>query len=282
MKRKTIYNTVILVILAILIFVSAMVFLYVLSKKKDLQPQLNAMNEVYEELETENKEIQIYLPEICYAAAGVTLEIYNSQVTDQCNDITRYNVLWSCDIGENLERKYSLTATEEMIGDHKLTISIYDNELNLLAEKACTLKVVDGKLSEEISIHEIRNIEEFSVADIKGDAVQIFLEADNIQIGENHKDDIAVMIDAIRAAGDMRPIYVTNAVYQEEPNLETFQLMAELSGELADYEGVYLIPVGISVDSEYNYEITDAIHPNEAGYAQIADMIFATVCGTMN
>ena len=73
--------------------------------------------------------------------------------------------------------------------------------------------------------------------------------------------------------------------------------MVDLSERLADYEDLYLVPAGISMDSEYNYrtmEMTvnphsetvenyesDPVHPNKAGYYQIADVMFSTFCGTM-
>ena len=142
-------------ILIVLIIAAVIMLVQVLSMKKNLKPQLDAVNTGQEAAETESEEIEIYLPETYYAATGLTMEIYNSQITNKCSYITEYNVLWSCDIGENLERKYSLTATEEMIGEHELTVSIYDNALNLLAEKSCTLNVVEGTLQEGFSLLEI-------------------------------------------------------------------------------------------------------------------------------
>ena len=38
--------------------------------------------------------IEIYLPEVYYAASGLTMEIYNSQITNQGMHISEYNVLW--------------------------------------------------------------------------------------------------------------------------------------------------------------------------------------------
>jgi hypothetical protein len=74
--------------------------------------------------------------------------------------------------------------------------------------------------------------------------------------------------------------------------------MVELSERLSDYEDLYLVPAGISMDAEYNYESeavvtnpysentevyeVDPVHPNKAGYYQIADVMFSTFCGTIN
>ena len=379
-------------ILIVLIIAAVIMLVQVLSMKKELKPQLDAVNTEQQTTEAENEEIEIYLPETYYAATGLTMEIYNSQITNKCSYITEYNVLWSCDIGENLERKYSLTATEEMIGEHELTVSIYDNALNLLAERSCTLKVVEGTLQEGFSLLEIgdslscdgtlyrrlqglaedkivfngtRSIDgflmegryAFSANDYLNetpylldegeechpfynpgsesfdwtyyrestgfypDVVQIFLGTNNIQAGESNADDIVAIVDAIRRDDVMTPIYVVNTIYQgsqnglgswktvhgeylskgwnkHEQDLAVFNLMVDLSEKLAGYEDVYLVPAGISMDSEYNYESaeqavnpysestevyeSDPVHPSKAGYYQIADVMFATFCGTRN
>ena len=384
---------VLLGILVILVIVAAVLLFQVLTIKKNLKPQLDAMNAVQAEDSTsEAEDIEIYLPETYYAATGLTMEIYNSQITNKCSYITEYNVLWTCDIGESLERKYSLTATEEMLGDHELKVAVYDNALNLLAEKSCTLKVVEGTLKEGFSLLEIgdslscngmlyrrlqglaedkivfngtRNIDgflmegriAFSANDYLNetpyhldegeechpfynpgtetfdwtyyrentgfypDVVQIFLGTNNIQAGESNADDIVKIVDAIRADDVMTPIYVVNTIYQggqnglgswktkhgeylskgwnkQEQDLAVFNLMVDLSEKLADYPDVFLVPAGISMDSEYNYESTevsvnpynevtekyetDPVHPGKAGYYQIADVMFSTFCGTRN
>ena len=389
---KTIFPA-ILGILIVLIIVVAAMLVQILDIKKNLKPQMDAMNTVQEDGNTpESEELRIYLPDTYYAATGLTMEIYNSQITNKCSYITEYNVLWTCDIGESLERKYSLTATEEMLGEHELTVSVYDNALNLLAQKSCTLKVVEGSLRQGFSLLEIgdslscngmlyrrlqglaedqltfqgtRSIDgflmegriAFSANDYLNetpyyldegedchpfynpgtetfdwtyyrestgfypDVVQIFLGTNNIQAGESNADDIVAIVDAIRADDVMTPIYVVNTIYQggqnglgswktkhgeylskgwnkQEQDLAVFNLMVDLSEKLEDYEDVYLVPAGISMDSEYNYESTeisvnpynsatekyetDPVHPGKAGYYQIADVMFSTFCGTRN
>lgn len=392
-KSGNVIFPVLLGILLVFIIAVAVMLFQVSSMKKDLKPQLEAMSTVQEEKNIpELEEIEIYLPETYYASTGLTMEIYNSQITNKCSYITRYNVLWTCDIGENLERKYSLTATEEMLGDHELKVAVYDNALNLLAEKSCTLKVVEGTLKEGFSLLEIgdslscngmlyrrlqglaedqltfqgtRSIDgflmegriAFSANDYLNetpyhldegeechpfynpgtetfdwtyyrettgfypDVVQIFLGTNNVQAGESNADDIVKIVDAIRADDVMTPIYVVNTIYQggqnglgswktkhgeylskgwnkQEQDLAVFNLMVDLSEKLEDYEDVYLVPAGISMDSEYNYESTevsvnpynnatekyetDPVHPGKAGYYQIADVMFSTFCGTRN
>lgn len=89
--------------------------------------------------------IEIYLPETYYAASGLTMEIYNSQITNQGAHISEYDVLWECEVGESLERKYSITATEELLGEYPLAVSVFDTQGNLLAKKESTLSIVEAK-----------------------------------------------------------------------------------------------------------------------------------------
>lgn len=108
------------------------------------------------------EEILIMLPETVYAASGLTMEIYNTQVTSLGEDITRYNVCWKCDVGENLERKFSVTADETNAGSYTLTLEIYNNALELVAQKACTLELVEGKAEKLKLAKEITAFEQVS------------------------------------------------------------------------------------------------------------------------
>lgn len=89
--------------------------------------------------------IEIYLPEVYYAASGLTMEIYNNQITNQGAHISAYDVLWECEVGECLERKFSITAAEELAGDYPLSVSVFDTRGNLLAKKESTLSIVEAK-----------------------------------------------------------------------------------------------------------------------------------------
>ena len=95
--------------------------------------------------------VEIYLPETYYAASGLTMEIYNSQITNQGTHITEYNVVWECEVGEMLERKFSIAATDELIGEYPLTVTVYDAAGKALARKFSTLSIVEAK-QEEFSI----------------------------------------------------------------------------------------------------------------------------------
>ena len=381
--------SVMVIALCIAIITTVILMVIVLSMKKNLKPYLEK-GESEAPTVVSVEEIQIYLPETYYVAAGLTMEIYNSQITNKCSYISDYNVRWVCDVGESLNRKYMVASTEEMIGDYELKVEVYDTAMNLLAEKESTLKIVDPVLENSFSLLEIgdslscdgmlyrrlqgladnqivfngtRHIDGFLMEGRIGfsaedylnetsyhidegedchpfynpdterfdwnyyrettgfypEVIQVFLGTNNI-LGESNVDDIVAIIDAIRADDVMTPIYVVNTIFQgsqnglgswktkhgeylskgwnkHEQDLAVFNLMTELSERLADYDDLYLVPAGISMDSEYNYESAEAtanpygesteiyevdpVHPNKAGYYQIADVMFSTFCGTM-
>ena len=77
--------------------------------------------------------VEIYLPDVYYAASGLTMEIYNNQITNQGSHISEYNVVWDCEVGEMLERKFQIAATDDMIGEYPLSVTIYDVAGNALA-----------------------------------------------------------------------------------------------------------------------------------------------------
>ena len=335
-------------------------------------------------------EIEIYMPEVYYAASGLTMEIYNSQITNQGTHISQYDVLWECEVGESLGRKYSLTATEEIIGEYPLTVSVFDTAGNLLAKKESSLQVVPAqqwqfsvlaigdslsangalyaKLQEHLGnlmicngtrgyegflteaslgfsaedyltetpyyLEEGESVHKFWNPDSKRfdwnyykattgfnpDMVLLHLGTNGLLSGKENADNICKIVELIRKDDKNLPIYVVNTIYQSDQNgigsmklnngalmfqgqykqqrdLAVFNLMGYLAEELGNEKNVYLVPAGISVDSEYVFqteerpvnpysEVTesvavDAVHPAPAGYYQIADVIYSTMCGTM-
>lgn len=95
--------------------------------------------------------VEIYLPDVYYAASGLTMEIYNSQITNQGSHISEYQVVWECEVGKLLEEKYSVDASEEMIGEYPLKVSVYDQEGMLAAEREVVLCITEAK-KEQFSV----------------------------------------------------------------------------------------------------------------------------------
>lgn len=102
-----------------------------------------------EHLKKETKDIVAFLPDEISCAVGRTIEIYNKQV---CPLAEKYHFRWLCNVGKALERKFSITGTEALIGDYSLTLEIFDDEETCLYSKLCNLKIVSNTLTDNITI----------------------------------------------------------------------------------------------------------------------------------
>ena len=339
---------------------------------------------------TGDSKVEIYLPEVYYAASGLTMEIYNSQITNLGTHIKEYDVVWDCEVGEMLERKFSITATEELIGEYTLTVTVYDALGNAVADKESKLCITEGKqwqfsilaIGDSLSangalyskmqenlgnqlicngtrgyegfltearlgfsaenyltetgyyLEEGEEVDKFWNPDKKSfdwnyykettgfqpNVVLLHLGTNGLLSGEENADHICKIVELIRKDDKNIPIYVVQTIYQSDQNgigsmkmnngslmfqgqhksqrdLAVFQLMGYLDEKLSDEKRVYLVPAGISMDSENAFTMeerlvnpysekteavaVDAVHPSAAGYYQIADTIYSTMCGTM-
>ena len=148
----------ILTVIGLLLFANilvAVLLVNAVSEKKGLEEQFSDSVAIQKELK---EEIQILLPDTIYAANGITMELYNSQVTNIEDEISRYNIRWNCDIGENLERRFSVSANDENLGTYELRCEIYNNELELVAEKACTLVIAEADMDKREAANKIQKI----------------------------------------------------------------------------------------------------------------------------
>ena len=114
----------ILIIMSAIIIIFAALIVYLLINVNELKK--NGEQGKSNPVAVSDSGVEIYLPEVYYAASGLTMEIYNSQITNLGTHISEYNVLWECEVGEMLERKFSVAATDEMLGEYPLTVTIYD------------------------------------------------------------------------------------------------------------------------------------------------------------
>ena len=386
MKRK-IENKLLIamsVLLAILTVVIGILALNVIALKK------NADFTSTGKTTTGDSKVEIYLPEVYYAASGLTMEIYNSQITNLGTHIGEYDVVWDCEVGEMLERKFSIAATEELIGEYPLTVTVYDAFGNAVADKESKLCITEGKqwqfsilaigdslsangalyskmqenlgnqlicngtrgyegfltearlgfsaenyltetgyyLEEGEEVHKFWNPDKKSfdwnyykeTTGFQPNVVLLHLGTNGLLSGEENADHICKIVELIRKDDKNIPIYVVQTIYQSDQNgigsmkmnngslmfqgqhksqrdLAVFQLMGYLDEKLSDEKKVYLVPAGISMDSENAFTMeerlvnpysekteavaVDAVHPSAAGYYQIADTIYSTMCGTM-
>lgn len=100
-------------------------------------------------LPTDQKEVLAFLPSEIVCAVGRTIEIYNSQVCPYAN---KYHFRWICSVGKALKRKFSVTATEALIGNRSLVLEIYNDDLKIVYTKTATLKIVANTISSAKSI----------------------------------------------------------------------------------------------------------------------------------
>lgn len=152
------------------------------------------------------------------------------------------------------------------------------------------------------------------------DVVLLHLGTNGLLSGDENAENICKIVELIRQDDEKIPIYVVNTIYQSDQNgigsmklnngslmfpgqykqerdLANFNLRVYLTDKLAEKDKVYLVPAAISVDSEHVFNMeerivnpysdvteevaTDAVHPAAEGYYQIADVIYYTMCGTM-
>lgn len=152
------------------------------------------------------------------------------------------------------------------------------------------------------------------------DVILLHLGTNGLLSGDENAENICKIVDLIRQDDENIPIYVVNTIYQSDQNgigsmkmnngslmfpeqykqerdLANFNLRVYLTERLGNKEKVYLVPAALSVDSENVFHTeergvnpysevtenvaTDAVHPAAEGYAQIADAIYNTLCGTM-
>lgn len=159
-----------------------------------------------------------------------------------------------------------------------------------------------------------------STTGFQPDVVQLHLGTNGL-LSEDNAENICEIVKLIRKDDKNIPIYVVQTIYQSDQNgigsmkmnngnlmfpgelkqerdLAVFRLMTELDDLLSKEKNVYLVPAGISMDSanafvmeerpvnpyseETEMVAVDAVHPAPAGYYQIADTIYSTLCATMD
>ena len=122
------YRTTILILTICCFFLGTVLVIHEMAREYEvhvLERQLDAKGVV------ENEEglytgIQLFLPEEIYVASGVTIELYDSQITSLGERILQYHVKWTCAVGRNMSRKFSVTGKEELAGTYPLIFTVFD------------------------------------------------------------------------------------------------------------------------------------------------------------
>lgn len=247
MKKKK--QSVIIGILVILIGLMTVELVFMIAEERNLSQQEHHAKQ--ESPLNQSESIEIYLPEVFYAKIGIPLEIYNSQITNLGKEISRYNVLWSCDLGKNMERRYSLLPEEGMAGEYELTVSIYDNALNLLASRTSVLKVSETSDAEE-----------------NAQLQKLVFPLENEKTAEESAEEVLNEVQKICETDSQSRVYA--AVYGEDTE-KTLCVLRLIEENLPNKDAVVMIPAAICIDMEYNYDYeTGGL--NKAGEAQLSDL----------
>lgn len=138
------YRSTILALTVCCIFLGAVLVIHETAREyevKTLERELEAKGVVQND-EGLFASVQIFLPEEIYVASGVTLELYNSQISSLGERIHNYNVKWTCAVGKNMQRKFSITGKEELIGSYPLLFTIFDDNGAQVAKASTELKIV--------------------------------------------------------------------------------------------------------------------------------------------
>lgn len=93
--------------------------------------------------------VQLFLPEEIYVASGVTIEVYNNEISSLGERISSYNAKWTCAVGKNMQRKFSVTGTDELIGTYPLIFTIFDDNGAQVVTASTKLKIVPALSGEE-------------------------------------------------------------------------------------------------------------------------------------
>ena len=95
--------------------------------------------------------IKISLPDKLYAVVGDTLQLFYRGMI-QAVDPYRYNILVSCNKGKQYPRYFEYTPAAGDVGSVDLTITIKDDNRNVLSTKTCQLVTVDVVKSPESAL----------------------------------------------------------------------------------------------------------------------------------
>ncbi|MBR5509554.1 MAG: SGNH/GDSL hydrolase family protein [Lachnospiraceae bacterium] len=140
------YRSTILALTICCFFLGALLVIHELARQhevKKLNQKLEAKGVVQND-EGLFAGVQLFLPEEIYVASGVTIELYNQQISSLGEKIGNYNVKWTCAVGRNMQRKFSITGTDELIGEYPLIFTVFDDNGAQVVTASTTLKVVPG------------------------------------------------------------------------------------------------------------------------------------------
>lgn len=143
---KNAYRSTILALTVCCFFMGAILVIHELARQHEVK-HLNAKLEakgVVQNAEGIYAGVELFLPEEIYVASGVTIELYNNQISSLGERISNYNVKWTCAVGKNMQRKFSITGTDALIGEYPLIFTVFDDNGAQVVTASTELKIVPG------------------------------------------------------------------------------------------------------------------------------------------
>ena len=147
------YRSTILILTACCIFLGSILTLHELAREREvgrLEQELERKGVVVND-EGLFSSVRVFLPEKIYVASGVTIELYNNQISSLGERIANYNVKWTCAVGKNMQRKFSITGNDELKGVYPLIFTVFDDNGAQVVKASTTLQIVSA-LQERFSL----------------------------------------------------------------------------------------------------------------------------------
>lgn len=138
------YRTTILILTVCCFFLGTVLVIHEMAREYEvrvLERQLDAKGVVQND-EGLYTGIELFLPEEIYVASGVTIELYDSQITSLGERISQYHVKWTCAVGRNMNRKFSVTGKDELAGTYPLIFTVFDDNGTQVVKATTELRIV--------------------------------------------------------------------------------------------------------------------------------------------
>lgn len=220
--------------------------------------------------------VELFLPDDIYVADGVTLELYNAQISSLGTKIEYYNVKWTCAIGKNRKRKFSVTGTEDLIGTYPLLFTIFDDNGTQVATAETSLHIVKSLKEEEAGFSLLTIGDSLSCSTATYEQLNALTDQSIVYMGTRGVG--GSLTEARR--GFSAANYLTDASYEmEEPTEEVhpfynpktksfdWNYYKEKTGFDPDAVELFLGTNGLAVDPTENgdniAEIVKAIHEDD-------------------
>ncbi len=138
------YRSTVLALTICCIFLGVVLVIHEMAREYEVK-YLNEKLEAKGVVENEEglfSSVQLFLPKEIYVASGVTIELYNNQISSLGERIASYNVKWTCAVGKNMQRKFSVTGTDDLIGTYPLIFTVFDDNGAQVVKASTELKIV--------------------------------------------------------------------------------------------------------------------------------------------